>query len=68
MRICRHQDHRQHHDRHHAAAVYVCLHWSAAFQGTEKRDTLEQLLLLQLGIVIVTLASQGDMSIVTLAT
>lgn len=31
-----HQDHRQHHDRHHAAAIHVRLYWSAALQGTVK--------------------------------
>lgn len=31
--VCCHQDHRQHHDRHHAAAVHVRLYRSAALQG-----------------------------------
>lgn len=31
--VCGHQDHRQHHDRHHSAAVHVCLYWGAALQG-----------------------------------
>lgn len=35
VRLCGHQDHRQHYDRHHAAAVHVCLYWSAALQGSE---------------------------------
>lgn len=34
--VCGHQDHRQHHDRHHTAAVHVRLYWSAALQGTMK--------------------------------
>lgn len=35
VRVCGHQDHRQHRHRHHAAPVYVCLHWRAALQGKE---------------------------------
>ena len=32
--ICGYQDHWQHYDRHHTAAVHVCLHRSAALQGS----------------------------------
>lgn len=40
VRVCGHQDHRQHHDRHHAAAVHVRLHRSAALQGRERDELL----------------------------
>lgn len=33
VRVCCHQDHWKHHDRHHAAAIHVCLYRSPAFQG-----------------------------------
>lgn len=36
VRVCGHQDHRQHRHRHHVAPVYVCLHWCAALQGKEE--------------------------------
>lgn len=36
MRLCGHQDHRQHRHRHHIAPVYVCLYWRAALQGKEE--------------------------------
>lgn len=33
--LCGHQDHREHNDRHHAAAVHVRLHRSPALQGDQ---------------------------------
>lgn len=32
-----HQNDRQHHDRHHATAVHVCLHRRAAVQGQRRK-------------------------------
>ena len=41
VRICGYQDHWQHHDRHYAAAVYVCLYRSSAFQGTIAKSNIQ---------------------------
>lgn len=37
MRVCSHQDHRQHRHRHNAPAVHVCLYRSTTLQGIEER-------------------------------
>ena len=33
VRVCGHQNHRQHRLGYHAAEFHVCLHWSPTFQG-----------------------------------
>lgn len=33
VRVCCHSHYREHRAGHHAPAVHVCVHWSAALQG-----------------------------------
>lgn len=51
VRVCGHQNHRQHRPGHHAAEFHVCLHWSATLQGRFLKDDVDTIYVVTVKVI-----------------